>query len=207
MTIDVVIFDIGNVLIEWNPERHYDATIGEARRKEMFAVVDLHGINLGIDTGAPFRQTIERAAKENPAFHDEIMMWYFDWDKMATPQIPHSVALLRALRAKGVRVIALTNFGAESFEFAETRYLFLAGFDKTYVSGRLGCVKPHRLIYEMLEAGEAAQPDTFLFVDDRPENIDMAARRGWQTHLFDGAEGWARRLVEAGLLTADEAGL
>ncbi|WP_417269012.1 HAD-IA family hydrolase [Celeribacter sp.] len=207
MTIDVVIFDIGNVLIEWQPERHYDATIGEERRKEMFAAIDLHAMNDKIDTGAPFRQTIELAAEENPAFRDEILMWYFDWIKMAAPAIPHSVTLLRALRAKGIRVIALSNFGIESFEYAETKYPFLTEFDKTYVSGRMGCVKPHSLIYEMLEAGETAQPDRFLFADDRQDNIDMAASRGWQTHLFEGPKGWAKRLVQEGLLTVDEAGL
>ncbi|MBU2937272.1 MULTISPECIES: HAD family hydrolase [Pacificibacter] len=207
MTIETVVFDIGNVLIEWQPERYYDNVIGEARRKEMFAAVDLHAINDAVDRGAPFRATIEKAADDYPAFKTEILMWYFDWIKMAAPAIPHSVALLRALRAKGIRVIALTNFGIESFEFAETKYPFLTEFDKTYVSGRMGCVKPHSLIYEMLEAGEQARPDGVLFADDRQENIDMAASRGWQTHLFEGPQGWARRLVDEGLLTMEEAGL
>lgn len=207
MTVDIVVFDIGNVLIEWQPERHYDAIIGEARRKEMFAAVDLHAINDDVDRGAPFRATIEKAASEYPEFKDEILMWYFDWIKMAAPAIPHSVALLRALRVKGVRVVALTNFGIESFEFAETKYPFLTEFDKTYVSGRMGCVKPHRLIYEMLEAGEQAQGGRLLFADDRQDNIDMAASRGWQTHLFEGPQGWAKRLVDEGLLTIEEAGL
>lgn len=207
MTVDIVVFDIGNVLIEWQPERHYDAIIGEARRKEMFAAVDLHAINDDVDRGAPFRATIEKAASEYTEFKDEILMWYFDWIKMAAPAIPHSVALLRALRVKGVRVVALSNFGIESFEFAETKYPFLTEFDKTYVSGRMGCVKPHRLIYEMLEAGEQAQGGRLLFADDRQDNIDMAASRGWQTHLFEGPQGWAKRLVDEGLLTIEEAGL
>jgi len=207
MTIETVVFDIGNVLIEWQPERYYDNVIGEARRKEMFAAVDLHAINDAVDRGAPFRATIEKAADDYPAFKTEILMWYFDWIKMAAPAIPHSVALLRALRAKGIRVIALTNFGIESFEFAETKYPFLTDFDKTYVSGRMGCVKPHSLIYEMLEAGEQTRPDGFLFADDRQENIDMAASRGWQTHLFEGPQGWAKRLVDEGLLTMKEANL
>lgn len=207
MTVDTVVFDIGNVLIEWQPERHYDAVIGEARRKAMFAAVDLHAMNDDVDRGAPFRATIEKTANAYPEFKNEILMWYFDWIKMAAPAIPHSVALMRALRAKGVRVVALTNFGIESFEFAETKYPFLTEFDKTYVSGRMGCVKPHSLIYEMLEAGEKAQGAQLLFADDRQENIDMAASRGWQTHLFDGPRGWAERLVDETLLTREEAGL
>lgn len=206
MTIETVVFDIGNVLIEWQPERHYDAVIGKARRMDMFAAVDLHEINDQIDRGAPFRETIESAAKNHPEFHDEILMWYFDWIKMAAPAIPHSVALLRALRTKGIRVIALTNFGIESFEFAETKYPFLTEFDQTYVSGRMGCVKPHRLIYDMVEAGEKTTPARMLFTDDRIDNINMAASRGWQTHLFEGSKGWAEKLVSEGLLTKAEAG-
>jgi 2-haloacid dehalogenase len=75
------------------------------------------------------------------------------------------------------------------------------------VSGRMGCVKPHSLIYEMLEAGENAQGARILFADDRLENIEMAASRGWVTHLFEGPQGWAETLVSVGLLTNSEAGL
>ncbi|WP_417250429.1 HAD family hydrolase [Celeribacter sp.] len=207
MTVEAVVFDIGNVLITWNPERHYDARIGEARRKEMFAAVDLHAINDRVDRGEPFRQTIEKAAKDYPEFREEILMWYHEWIHMAQPAIPQSVALLRALRAKGMKVFALSNFGIESFEFAETKYPFLTEFDRRYISGHMGCVKPHSLIYEMLEADCGVGPERLLFTDDRQENIDAATARGWQGHLFEGPEGWAERLVDEGLLTRNEAGL
>ena len=205
MTVQAVVFDIGNVLIEWQPERHYDATIGRARREAMFAAVDLHAINDAVDRGAPFRQTIEAAAEQYPEFRSEILMWYHEWIHMAAPVIPHSLRLLRALRAKGVPVFALSNFGIESFEFAETKYPFLTEFDRRYISGHMGCVKPHSLIYEMLEADCGVAPAGLLFTDDRAENIATAAARGWQTHLFDGPQGWADRLVAEGLLAAAEA--
>ncbi|ATG48637.1 HAD family hydrolase [Celeribacter ethanolicus] len=205
MTVDAVIFDIGNVLIEWQPERHYDATVGVERRKTMFETVDLHAMNDLVDQGYDFRATIEVAAAQHPEFKSEIMMWYYDWIRMAQPAIPHSVKLLRALRKKGVPVFALTNFGIESFEFAETQYPFLTEFDRRYVSGRMGCVKPHSIIYEMVEADCKIPPQNLLFTDDRQDNIDTAQARGWQTHLFDGPLGWAGRLVEEGLLTPREA--
>lgn len=199
--IEAVIFDIGNVLIEWNPERHYDAVLGEARRREMFAAVDLHGMNDRVDCGADFRETVTACAAQYPEFHDEIMMWYFDWIKMAAPAIPQSVALLRRLRAGGIPVFALTNFGRESFEFAETQYPFLTEFDKAYVSGRLGCGKPQSLIYEIVEADCGISPERLLFTDDRHDNIKTAKRRGWQTHLFEGAGGWEARLIREGVLS------
>jgi haloacid dehalogenase superfamily, subfamily IA, variant 3 with third motif having DD or ED len=205
MTVEAVIFDIGNVLIEWQPERHYDAAVGVERRKTMFETVDLHAMNDLVDQGYDFRATIEVAAAQHPEFQSEIMMWYYDWIKMAQPAIPYSVKLLRALRRKGVPVFALTNFGIESFEFAETQYPFLTEFDRRYVSGRMGCVKPHAIIYEMVEADCKIPPERLLFTDDRQDNIDTAKARGWQTHLFEGPLGWAERLVDEGLLTAQEA--
>jgi len=207
MSVDAVVFDIGNVLIEWQPERHYDAVVGKARREELFKTVDMHEVNDLVDRGTPWRETIEAASEKHPEFRDEILMWYFEWIKMAQPMISGSVILMRALQAKGVPVFALTNFGIESFEYAETQYPFLAEFDRTYVSGRMGCVKPYSLIYEMLEADCGIAADRLLFTDDRAENIEMATKRGWQTHLFEGAEGWAETLVSKGLLTKDEAKL
>ncbi|WP_460272728.1 HAD family hydrolase [Celeribacter sp. ULVN23_4] len=205
MTVEAVIFDIGNVLIEWQPERHYDAVIGESRRIAMFETVDLHAMNDLVDQGYDFRTTVEFAAEQHPEFKNEILMWYFDWIKMATPAIPGSVKLLRALRKNGVPVFALSNFGIESFEFAETQYPFLTDFDRRYVSGRMGCVKPHSTIYEMVEADCKIPAEKLLFTDDRQDNIDTAKARGWQTHLFEGPEGWAQRLVKEGLLSATEA--
>jgi 2-haloacid dehalogenase len=128
--IEAVIFDIGNVLIEWQPERYYDATIGEDRRRAMFAEVDLHGMNDRVDLGEGFREVIYETAEAYPQWRAEIRDWHDNWIKLATPAIPHSVQLLRTLRAKGVPVFALTNFGIESFAYAQTQYDFLNEFDR-----------------------------------------------------------------------------
>ena len=101
MSVEAVVFDIGNVLIEWAPERLYDRLFGEDRRRELFAAVDLEGMNLGVDAGNPFRQSVYALADENPLFRDEIRLWHDRWLDMASPAIPHSVHLLRKLRAKG----------------------------------------------------------------------------------------------------------
>lgn len=204
MSVKAVIYDIGNVLIEWQPERHYDATIGEARRRALFAAVDLHGMNDAIDKGAPFRKTIYDAADANPEFRAEIRDWFDSWHRMAAPAIPLSIHLLRTLRAKGVPVFALSNFGVESFAFAETIYGFLGDFDRRYISGHMKEVKPHAPIYEMVEADCGIAPENLLFVDDRSDNIAMAKSRGWQTHQFVTAEAWGECLVSHGLLTAND---
>ncbi|MFT6452329.1 MAG: 2-haloacid dehalogenase [Halocynthiibacter sp.] len=203
--IEAVIFDIGNVLIEWQPERLYDAVIGEARRREMFAAVDLHGMNDEIDRGAPFKETIYDMAAATPEFGDEIRMWHDRWIEMAQPAIPHSVALMRKLRAKGIPVFSLTNFGIGSFDYACTQYDFLTEFDRSYVSGHMAVIKPDPKIYEMVEADCGHAPGALLFADDRADNIAAALARGWNAHLFEGPQGWADRLVAEGLLSASEA--
>jgi 2-haloacid dehalogenase len=90
----------------------------------MFAEVDLHGMNDRIDLGEGFREVIYETAEAYPQWRAEIRDWHDNWIKLATPAIPHSVQLLRTLRAKGVPVFALTNFGIESFAYAQTQYDF-----------------------------------------------------------------------------------
>ena len=205
MSITAVVFDIGRVLLEWEPERFYDSLIGEPRRTALFKEVDLHGANLDVDRGHPFRETIYGLADKHPDWAEEIRHWHDSWIKMASPEIPHSVRLLRALKAKSVPVYALTNFGAETFVIAQTHYPFLREFDQAFVSAHLRCIKPDAEIYAQLEQGTGRRPDELLFTDDRPENITAAAVRGWKTHLFDQPETWAARLVAEGLLTEEEA--
>lgn len=203
--VQAVVFDIGNVLIEWQPERFFDSVIGEERRRAMFAAIDLHGINDEVDRGGNFHDTIMAAAKANPDWHDEVMMWHDRWIEMAAPAIDHSVRLLRALRGSGVPVFALTNFGIQTFEVAEPVYPFLGEFDRRYISGHMGVIKPDAEIYARVEADCGVPPAGLLFTDDRIDNINVAAARGWQTHLFEGPQGWADRLVAEGLLGTEDA--
>ena len=205
MTPAAVIFDIGNVLIEWQPERYYDRVYGPARRRALFAEVDLHWMNERVDRGEPFREVIYETAEQNPAWRAEIRDWHDHWIELATPVIDHSVTLLRRLRAKGVPVHCLTNFGVESYAYAQTQFDFLNEFDIEFVSGRMQVTKPDPRIYEKVEARLGIAPGAILFADDRAANIAVAEARGWQAHLFDGPAGWAARLVDAGLLSAEEA--
>ncbi len=205
MTIQAVIFDIGNVLIEWQPERFFDSVMGKERRCEMFAAVDLHAVNDEVDRGGDFKGLIYDAADTYPEWRDEIRLWHDRWIDIAAPAIPHSVRLLRALRAKGVPVFALTNFGKQTFDIAEPVYPFLGDFDRRYVSGHMGVIKPDATIYQMVEDDCGLAPGSLLFADDRIDNITAAQDRGWKTHLFEGPQGWADCLVAHGVLDPKEA--
>lgn len=201
----IVVFDIGNVLIEWNPERFYDAEIGEDSRRVMFAAIDLHAMNERVDLGEHFRDVVYAEAEENPKWRDEIRMWHDRWIDMASPVIDHSVRLMKALQARGTPVYSLTNFGIQSYDLAAEHYPFLREFDRDHISGHMAMIKPNPMIYQALEQTCGVAPEALLFADDRPENIEAAANRGWQTHLFEGPAGWADRLVAAELLTKEEA--
>jgi 2-haloacid dehalogenase len=203
--IEAVVFDIGNVLVEWQPERFYDRVIGEERRRGLFTGVDLATMNARVDMGEDFTATIYATAEAHPAWRDEIRMWHDNWIELCSPEIPHSVKLLRALRTKGVPVFALSNFGVGSFAHATGVYPWLGEFDRRYISGHLGVMKPDPRIYKIVEADCGIAPEALLFADDKAENIAAAEARGWQGHLFGGPEALARRLVAEGLLTTEEA--
>ena len=207
MRVEGVVFDIGNVLIGWQPEMYYDGVIGKDRREALFGDVDLHGMNEKVDRGEPFKDTIYATAEAHPEWADEIRMWHDNWLEIAQPEIAHSVALLRGLRANKVPVFALSNFGKGSFEIAQKAYPFLIEFDRRFISGYLGVTKPGPEIYKIVENDCGFAPETLLFTDDRLDNIATAAGRGWQVHHFSGPRDFAIGLVGRGLLSLSEAGL
>jgi 2-haloacid dehalogenase len=204
MQINAVIFDIGNVLIEWQPEKYFDRQIGPEASATFFAEVDIHGMMTRIDEGRGFASVIEATANAHPAWAKEILQFRDRWTDLAQPSIPASVTLLRALRARGVPCFALSNFGAENFPLSEAKFPFLAEFDRRYISGEMKLAKPDPAIYAAVEADCGLPPENLLFTDDRDDNIAAAKLRGWQTHLFDGPIGFAQALIRHGLLTEEE---
>jgi 2-haloacid dehalogenase len=207
MRPEAVLFDVGNVLTRWQPEAFYDRVIGIGPRQALFAAVDLHAMNALVDAGAPLRTTVYDWADRNPDWAAEIRMWHDRWIELASPRIEGSIALLRALKAKGVPVFALTNSGGDTFDQAVPKMDFLQDFDRCYVSGHMGATKPDPVIYAIVEADCGIPPDRLLFTDDKAENVIAAAQRGWQTHQFESWQGLAMRLVADGLLMNEEAGL
>tara|TARA_R110000787_G_scaffold60815_3_gene137974 strand:- start:13170 stop:13790 length:621 start_codon:yes stop_codon:yes gene_type:complete len=205
MKPDAVVFDIGNVLIEWQPERFFDSVIGADRRQAMFAAVDLHAMNDRVDSGEHFTDTIYATADSTPEWRDEIRLWHDRWIEMASPVIHHSVRLMKALQSNNIPVFSLTNFGIQSYDLAARHYPFLREFDRDFISGHLRMIKPDPEIFAAVEQQTGLSPDALLFTDDRPDNIAAARVRGWQTHLFEGPTGWAARLVDEGLLSPEDA--
>ncbi len=205
MAIEAVVFDIGRVLVGWNPEAFYDARVGRETRERFFAETGVAAMNDEIDRGEPFRETVMAHAERHPVWADEIVHWHDSWGQMIGPDLPHTGRLLLALKARGVSVFALSNIGVDTFAIAAARYPVLGQFDRAYVSGALRLIKPDPRIYAAVEEDSGVAPGALLFTDDRADNIGAAAARGWKTHLFEHPAGLASRLVAEGLLSEEEA--
>lgn len=205
-TVRGVVFDIGNVLVEWRPERLYAGVIPEPeRRKRFFEEAQPDRWNDAGDRGdGPLEALVADAALRTPQWDREITRWWTDWPAMFQPAIEGSFALLRALKAKDARLFALSNFATDSFEIARRLYPALDEFEELVISGREKVMKPDERIYEILEERTGLSGDELFFTDDRADNCRAARERGWLTHRFHGPKGLAFALVDQGLLSPSE---
>lgn len=200
-TPKAVVFDIGNVLMGWHPERVYAQLIPDpATRKAFFDETQIFEMNLEVDRGAPFKEYIYAHAAKFPRYETLIRAWHDRWIEMASPAIDGTVTILRALKARGVTVCALSNFGVESFAYACTVYPFLTEFDVPVISGREETIKPEARIYEILEERTGLLGQDLFFTDDMPKNIAAARARFWQAEIFESPRRLGEQLRARGLI-------
>lgn len=201
MPATAMVFDVGRVLIGWDPEKLYEQIIPDVfERRRFLGSVATAEWNVAFDAGRPIKAGVAADAAANPEHADHISAWWERWPEMVGPPIDGSVACLRALKDAGVPVYGLTNFADETFTMAQKIFPFLNEFDECVVSGREYCVKPDPRIYALLEARTGCAPADLFFADDSPANIRAARQRGWTAHLFEGAAGLVAALEAEGLL-------
>lgn len=200
-----VVFDIGGVLIDWNPAYLYRKLLpDEASVEQFLREVCTNAWNEQFDAGLPFADGIAALAKRHPDRADLIEAYWHRWHEMLGGEIPGTAGILERLTSAGVPVHAISNWSAETFPRARERFPFLDAFDILVVSGREGLVKPGKAIFELyLERAGVAARDC-LFIDDNPANIAAAASLGFQTEHFSTAEALERRLAAMGLLPETE---
>ena len=198
--IKAVVWDIGNVFAMWEPEAFYDRRIGVEKRRRFFEETQPHVMNHAFDLGADGHTLTRAHAEKHPEWAAEIHLWIDAWPETFARVVPGSAEIVDALATKGIKQLALSNFGAETLEIAKGMHPALQKFDEEYVSAHLKVAKPDPGIYEALEAGSGLSGSELIFTDDRAENCAAADARGWKTHLFEGAPGWRARLEAEGLL-------
>ncbi len=201
-----VIFDLGGVLIDWNPRYLYRGMFAgdEAGMERFLAEVCSPDWNLSLDAGRPFAQAVAELCERHPAERERILAYHQRWLEMVAGPMPATVAVLEELAAAGVPLWALSNWSAETFALVrdDPTYAFLERFRTIFVSGELRLVKPDPAIYRHALGVIRTPPADCLFIDDAPKNVAAAAALGIRAHLFTGAAPLRAELVALGLLPA-----
>jgi 2-haloacid dehalogenase len=196
-----VVFDLGGVLIDWDPRHLYRELFDDAEEMESFlAEVTTAEWNAHQDAGRPWTEAIEILVAEHPERRELIEAFHRRWPEMLAGEIPGAVDVLAELRAGGVRLVALSNWSAETFPTARERFDFLAWFEGIVISGEVGVNKPDPRIFEHLVERFGIAPAAALFIDDSPANVDAARALGFSAIRFTDATALRRELVRLGLL-------
>ncbi|BDA83113.1 hydrolase [Aureimonas sp. SA4125] len=203
--IDHVVFDIGRVLIHWDPEAPYRRLIADAPARARFlAEVCSPAWNLEQDRGRPWAEAEAEAIARHPDMAELIRAYRRHWRDMVPHAHDDTVVILRDLMARGIDVTMLTNFAPDTFREAEAIYPFLGETRGVTVSGEIGLVKPDRRIYAHHAERFGLVPERTLFIDDSPANVDGARAAGWQALHFTGADRLAADLAARGLTTRSD---
>lgn len=200
---DTVIFDLGGVLIDWNPRYLYRELFDDEQAMERFLAEVCHSKwNEQQDAGRPWDEAIRVLSAEFPEHAARIAAYRTRWDEMLRGPIHDSVAILHELRARGVRLYALTNWSNETFPLAFERYAFLHVFEGIVVSGAERMIKPDPAIFHVLLSRYGVHPERAVFIDDAPRNVDAAAKLGMHALHFRDAAALRMELAALGLLDA-----
>ena len=201
MAVKAAVFDLGGVLIDWDPRYLYRKLLAdEGEVEEFLATVCTPEWNAEQDRGRPFAEGVAELVERHPAHAAAIAAFHERWPEMLGGDIPGAVELLAELRATGLPLYALTNWSAETFVVARERFAFLDWFDGLLVSGEERIIKPDPAIFELLLDRFGLDPGSTFYVDDSPANVAAAAALGLDAVRFTGPERLRRDLAARRLL-------
>lgn len=197
---EAVVFDVGNVLLDWDPAYLYAKLIPSAEEREWFLT---HVVTLGWhveqDRGRSCADGVADLSRRFPGSSKLIAAFYDRWLETIGGPIEGSVALMEDLRGAGVPVHAITNFSAELWPKTVEAYPFLGEFDVAVVSGEVGFIKPDPRIFDALVERTGTAAGAMVFIDDRTDNVDAARQLGFQAVRFTTPEALAADLAALGL--------
>jgi 2-haloacid dehalogenase len=191
-----VAFDLGGVLIDWDPRHLYRKLLAdEAAVEEFLATVCTPEWNAEQDRGRPFAEGVAELVERHPAHAAAIAAYHERWPEMLAGEIGGSVEVLAELRAAGVPLYALTNWSAETFVVARERFAFLQWFDGVLVSGEERMIKPDPRFFRLLLDRFGLAPEATFYVDDSAANVEAARRLGLDAVRFTGPGQLRRELA------------
>lgn len=200
--VQIVLFDLGRVLLDWDPDLLYQKLIPDRSERAHFlqtiCTMDWHTRH---DAGASFAENADALISEYPEKADLIKAWGTRWFEMFNGYIDGVPPLIDRLRAEDIPLYALTNMPGDPWEEMQIHFPYLTYFRDVVVSGHEKCVKPNPNIYQIaLQRMGAAAPQTVLFIDDSLKNIEAADALGFQTHHFTAASGLETALIQHKLI-------
>ena len=195
-----IVFDIGRVLIHYDPDLPFSRLIPDAQeRKWFFDNVCTSPWNIEQDRGRTWEEAETLLIAEHPAHEENIRNFRRFWHEMAPHAYEDSVALMERLIDAGHDVTMLTNWAADTFVEARARFPFLNRPRGVTVSGEIKMIKPDRGIYDHHAQSFGLDPAASLFIDDSQKNVDGAKAAGWQAVLFTDAVTLERDLRRLGI--------
>jgi 2-haloacid dehalogenase len=198
--IDAVVFDVGGVLLDWNPRHLYRKLFDDEDAMNSFleqvCTLEWHEAH---DRGVPVEESCAKLAASHPEHAELIWAWGRRSEEMIAGRIDGTVEILRALKGAGIRCYALTNMEAETFPRRLERFAFLRWFDGTVVSAFEGIAKPDLEIFQRLLDRFGLTPSATVMIDDSPRNLDAARSLGMVAVQFK-SPGQLRRWLEGARL-------
>ena len=191
-----VVFDLGGVLIDWNPRHLYRKLFpgDEAAMEEFLGTVCTQAWNVMQDAGRSFAEGAAVLKARHPERAALIDAFGARFGEMMAGEIAGSVAILEELHRRGVELYALSNWSRETFPFAQRRFAFLERFRGIVISGEVGHVKPEAAIYRHLLERFAIDPARAVFIDDIAGNAEAARAFGIHPIHFTSAPALEREL-------------
>jgi 2-haloacid dehalogenase len=184
--INTIIFDLGGVLIDWNPNYLYNKLItNEDERKQFLTDICSPDWNEEQDAGRTLSEGTELLVSQHPEHEKNIRAFYGRWEEMLGGAIEGTVEIFKQLKESNrYRIYALTNWSAETFEIALNHYNFMQWFDGIVVSGTEKIRKPNPQFYQLLLNRYQVKPEDALFIDDNHRNILAAEELGIRSIHF-----------------------
>jgi 2-haloacid dehalogenase len=198
----IVVFDLGGVLIDWDPRHLYRKLFAghETAMEQFLATVCTHEWNRCQDAGRSFAEGARLLKAEHPDKAELIDAYGARFDEMMAGPIAGAVEILAELRERGTPLYGLTNFSAETYPYAVARFDFLGWFHGILVSGEVGAIKPEPRIYELLLERFAIDPHRAVYIDDVAANAEAARPFGIHGIHFSTPDALREELVRLALL-------